>query len=377
MTLTAVALTAAGTGANAVAQSNARKSQQATMNANTAQSAQLFNERTGIQDASNQRLMGIEQGRYGEASGLEENTFATLLKYSADHADANSLADKGLVTTQQQLQNQRIQTKTLASAQQSGYLEDMADNVAKSVSASFPGSQAALTTANFAQRMAMLNTAFSSAGPGAQPSLTADDLVKQAYAAKADVAKDTILKEAAAGAQTGAQLNSASWADQLLNQSAQDNQQVAQRAALAKSQTADQLATTDASEELAQQHNTFTKGLNDWLAQQKTGAFQDWSQKEAGSQSDYFGRQTQSEKDYAAGMIGANTHLDDADTSLANMKIGATTADTTFGDLLKASGSIVAGAGGVKLPTFAKGLTAQAGMKNLGAIAGAAPSFAF
>jgi hypothetical protein len=347
LTAVAVATTAAGTGANMMAQSNARKAQQATSNANTARQAGAFDERMQLAGASDQRVMGIEQKQYQQTSDLENNTFATLLKYAQDHADDNALEDKGLVTAQRQLNNQAIQTKTLEAANQSGYLQKMTQQVADAVSSAMPGSQAAMTTANFAQRMKLMGTALA-ANPGAAPSLTADDLVKQAYAARQDAANATIAKEAQAGSFVNATKNSASWADQLLSQGAQSANLTANRAALSKSLEGNELASNTASDQLAQAHASFAKGLNDWTLGQKNAAENTYSGQAGQTLSDYFDRSLQSEKDYSSGLIGANTAADATDTALANYKVGNTTANTNIGDALLTAGKLAAaGAGAV------------------------------
>ena len=354
LTITAVALMAAGTGANAIAQKNARTAAQDTMNQNTFAQANEFNRREGMVEGSDARTMDLTKKQYSDSSMLEDGTFAYMLSQAKEHSDANALADKGLITTQQQLNNSAVQTKTLEAARQSGFLQQVTQNIADGINKALPGSQQAATAQNFADRIKLLDANLTASGNTG--SLTADDLVKQAYAARDQTAKANVMQNATAGSYVDATEDSANAADQALTQAGQRADVIKGRADLSKTMETGELATNSARDELAQQHATFAKGLNDWLQAQKTSAYGDWAKNQGQSDANFYERSLASEKDFASGMIGSSQNLENTNTALANYKIGNTQADTTLGDLLKVAGqgvSMYAGSTAApKTPTF-------------------------
>lgn len=349
LTITAVALTAAGTGANAIAGRNARSAAQRTMNANTVAQAGEFDKRQGYVQQGDAATMDLTKKQYSDQSLLEDGTFAYMLAQSKQHADENALADKGLITTQQQLNNQAVQTKTLEAARQSGFLQQITQNIADGVSRALPGSQQAATAQNFAQRIKLLDATLQ--GTGKQGSMTASDLVKEAYAARDDAARQTVMNQARAGSYVEATEASANQADQALQQAGARADVIQGRANLSKGMETNELGVNTARDELAQQHASFAKGLNDWLQAQKTSTYGDWSKNQATTDANYYERSLESNKDFTNGMVAASQGLENTNTSLANFKIANTQPDTTFGDILKAGGSALGAYAGAQNPS--------------------------
>lgn len=357
ITLTAAALTAAGTASNAIAGNNARKSQQSTMNANTKASAAEFDRRQNMVVGSDARVMDLTQHQYADASKLQDQTFSYLLDQSKTTADANDLVAKGLVTAQKEIQTQRMAAKAVDAAKQSGYLQKITDNIAQTIEATAPGSQQAYAAKDFANRLSTMTTAIGDPSTSG-PSATADDLVKAAFASRSAAANAAGMAQGKALSNVSSMTDAASWADQLQTQGAKQNDLTAGRATLDKGFADDKQQTLNASDELAQQHATFATGLNNWLQQQHDSNQQTYAQNEGASQGDFYGRSLSSENNFTNAMTGASQHLEDTNTNLANYKISNTQADTTFGDLLKAGGSIVGGMSSLpKMPTFGSALT--------------------
>lgn len=350
VSMTAVALTAAGTGANAMAQSSARKSQQKTMNANTAAQAASFDQRMALASGSDERTMDLVQRQYGDTSGLQDTTFDYLLNQSQERADSQDLAAKGLITAQTQNNQERVQTKAAEAAQQSGFADRLMTQVSEGIRAA---------TSQFAQagkfggdRLDLIKSALG--GPSTGAPAGADELVQRAYADRAQAAHDTALSEGAAGAQVGGMQDASSWAGQIMDNKSRAVDRIQGRAALSKAQLGDELANVDASDQLAANHASFAGNLAEWLEGQKTNAWQTYAQNEGSALDSYYGNSLGSEGEYTQGMIGSNQHQDDTRTSLANYKIGNTQANTTFGDLLKLGGSALGA--GASLGTLQNGM---------------------
>jgi hypothetical protein len=339
-------MTAAGTAANAVAGSKARKAAQSTMNANTAAQAAQFDRRNADIVTSDARKMDLTKGQYGDTSDLENKTFDYLLGQSKTHADSVDLAQRGLVTAQKTNQDRRVAAKGAEALRQSGYLDQITNTVVNAIHEAAPGSQMAFAADDFANRLKTMNTALggpSVAADGTGAPAGADPLVAGAFASRAKAANDAGLEQGKALSRVGSYTDAADRADMTLKQGGTFADLIQGRAALSNQMGNAEQSNIDASDVLAQQHADFSKGLADWLQQQRGNAYTTYSNNKAGALGDYYGRSLQSENDYTTGMLGSSQHLEDTNTSLANYKIANTQADTTFGDLLKAGGSAIAG----------------------------------
>lgn len=352
VSLTVAAISGAGLAANKVAQNNAAKSQQSTMNANTAASAAQFDTRMGLARGSDQRVMGLEQDQYGETSDLQDQTFSYMLDQSKQRADTEDLAQRGLITAQQQNNDRRITLNAAESARQAGYLGDVAQTITNAASQIAGPAMAAKVSSMFSDRLGVLTNVMPAGTPSQGPTPAGDDLVGRAYATQAQAARDRVMGEATAGAHVGAARDAASWADQLQNGAGDTADAIKGRAGLSGQLAAADSANIDASDKLAQAHASFAQQLAQWQEQQNTGAYSDWSTKQGGVLGDYYGRNLQSENDYSTGMTGSSQHLEDTNTSLANYKISNTRADTTLGDALMLAGS-AAGAAGASFGSMA------------------------
>lgn len=345
VSLTAAALMAAGTGANAYADGKARKSAKKTMDANTAAQGAQFDRRMGYTRDSDKRVMDLLQRQYGDTSALEDTTFDFVLDQSKQRADSVDLAARGLITETQKNANSRVALRGAEAARQSGYLDKIAANIATAANdVGFAGQQGYAADA-LTGRMGVMDKAI---GPASESMATptADALVQGAMASRAGAARDAGMKQGAALSKVGSYEDASSWADQLQKAAFDRSDTIKGRADLSQAFSGREVGAVDASDELALHHADFAKGLAEWLESQRVGAQGDYATKTAGDLDSYYGRSFGSEADFTQGMVGSSQHLEDTNTNLANYVIGNTSANHTFGDLLKTAGNAVGGMDG-------------------------------